>query len=148
MDSMELYLYNDVPKALKEVKRILKPQGLYRAAFLGGDCAKDLRKRWIELESLYDHQASLKLIPTIRPEAITQLLQRISFKDIVVECMDVQIHYSSLQTMVRDIREAGENRLFSSKPHKYQRKFWQHVCDEWSEFMPLSLDIIFITARA
>lgn len=148
IDSMEMHLYNDVLGALYEIKRILKPTGLYLGAFLGGESAKALRTRLIELESLYYNQASLKLIPTIRPDTMTSLLQKVEFTDIVVECVQVKIDYTSLQKMVSDIRACGENKPFQDHFVQYQPKLWQHLKDEWSSLMPLPLDIIFITARA
>ncbi|MFN9109502.1 MAG: methyltransferase domain-containing protein, partial [Bacteroidota bacterium] len=37
LDSMELYLYNDVLASLQEVRRVLSDIGIYCCAFLGGE---------------------------------------------------------------------------------------------------------------
>ena len=45
LSSMALHWVNDVPGLLAEVRRVLKPDGVFIAAFLGGDTLMELR--WV-----------------------------------------------------------------------------------------------------
>jgi hypothetical protein len=147
IDSMELHLYNDIPGALKEVKRVLKPKGWYLGALLGGDSGKGLRQALLETESLYYNQASLKLLPTVRPETLINLMQKAGFQDIVLECIDMTLEYTSLKAMMADIRGAGENRLFQTQAYQMQKRLWAHMAAHWKTWMPLKIEILFIRGQ-
>lgn len=43
ISSMSMHWVNDLPNFLKEVKRILKPDGVFMAAMLGGETLHELR---------------------------------------------------------------------------------------------------------
>ena len=70
LSSMALHWVNDVPGVLAEVKRVLKPDGAFLCAFLGGDTLQELRcvqGRGIYVLSPYPHKHSRMYICTHFP---------------------------------------------------------------------------------
>lgn len=148
VESMQLYLMNEVPAYLKEVHRVLKKGGYYVAGFLGGDSAKALRHHLIQLEAELFGTATLRLVPTLRVEQIAPLLSWASFQNIVVECVTVKIDYTSFLRLVHDIRAAGENGILVGPSSPFQRSLWQKLKANWAKLMPLHVEIIFLKAQA
>lgn len=148
LESMHLHILNDVPAYLKEVKRILKRGAYYVSAFLGGESAKALRYKLIELEANLFGTATLRLVPTLRTDQIGKLLEATGFQSTVIECVEVTTHYSTFRHLIQDIRQAGENGILVIQRSSYQRQLWKKLEEAWQDLMPLKLEIIFITTHS
>ena len=66
VSGLSLQLVNDLPGALVQINRSLKPDGLLLAALLAGETLKELREAWLLAESEMLGGASPRVAPICR----------------------------------------------------------------------------------
>ena len=122
---LSLHAVNNVPKALSEFKRILKPDGLFLASLFGGQTLRNLRTAFYETEeTLYGH-ISPRISPMITSEQATNLLQSSGFAMPVIDRDMVNVNYGSLSSLFMDIRRMGDsNALMDRSTIPVSKKFF------------------------
>src|SRR4051794_26385260 len=76
VSALALHFANDLPGALLQVRRALRPDGLFLAALLGGDSLTELRQAFAEAEAEHEGGASPRVAPFADVRAVGGLLQR------------------------------------------------------------------------
>ena len=109
-----LHLVNDLPGALALIRRILKPDGLFLAAFPGGQSLGRLRSAMIAGDIAATGGASPRIAPMVDVRAAGDLLSRTGFALPVIDSEAVTVRYDGLLPLLRDIRGAGESGILSS----------------------------------
>lgn len=100
----ELDAVNDLPGTLIQLRHALTPRGLVIASFVGGQSLPALRAAMLSAES--DRPAA-RIHPMVDARAAPALLQRAGWKDPVVDSHTLRVRYSSLDTLVSDLRDQG-----------------------------------------
>ena len=106
-----LHAVNDLPGVLVQIRRALKPDGLFLAALLGGETLKELRDALTagEIEALGG--ASPRVAPFADVRDLGQLLQRAGFALPVADSERTIVRYRSFSTLVHDLRAHGETNV-------------------------------------
>lgn len=103
---------NDLPGALTLVRRALRPDGLFLAAFAGAGSLPRLRIALRDAEEAEGRPASPRLHPQIDVRAAGDLLTRAGFALPVADSEGVDVRYSGFARLVADLRGmAGANIL-------------------------------------
>lgn len=103
---------NDLPGALALIRRALRPDGLFLAAFAGAGSLKRLRRAMRAAEEAEGAGAAPRIHPQIDVRAAGDLLSRAGFAMPVVDRDIVDVRYGSLLALVADLRAMGAtNRL-------------------------------------
>ena len=102
---------NDVPGALALIRRILMPDGLLLAGFVGGGSLPALRMAMLAADEAAHGGASPRLHPQIDLRSAGDLLQRAGFALPVVDGDRLDVRYRSLATLIGDLRDAGATNL-------------------------------------
>ena len=79
MSVLALHWVNDLPGALIQIRHVLKPDGLFLAALLGGETLAELRTALMEAELAEEGGASPRVSPFADVRAAGGLLQRAGF---------------------------------------------------------------------
>src|SRR3546814_2626936 len=108
MTSGSLHLVNDVPGTLAQVRRVLKPDGLFLAAMLGGATLGELRQAWIEAEAEIEGGASPRVAPFADLQDAAALLQRAGFALPVADIDTITVPYADPMTLMAALRGMGE----------------------------------------
>ena len=95
---------NDLPGALVHIRQALAPGGLALASFAGSGCLPNLRAAMLEADG--DRPAP-RLHPAVDVRAGGQLLQRVGWADPVVDSHTVDVRFSSLASLIADLRAQG-----------------------------------------
>jgi len=98
---------NDVPGALALIRRALKPDGLFLAAFAGAGSLPRLRRAMRAGEEAEGTGAAPRIHPQIDVRAAGDLLVRAGFALPVVDRDVVEVLYPSLDRLVADLRAMG-----------------------------------------
>jgi NADH dehydrogenase [ubiquinone] 1 alpha subcomplex assembly factor 5 len=98
---------NDLPGALALVRRALKPDGLFLAAFAGAGSLPRLRRAMRAGEEAQGTGAAPRIHPQIDIRAAGDLMTRAGFALPVVDRDVVEVRYSSLMRLVGDLRAIG-----------------------------------------
>lgn len=98
---------NDLPGALIQLKRSLKPDGLFIGAFLGGDTLTELRDALLSAEMDIRGGAAPRIHPRVDIRDLGGLLQRAGFTLPVVDADRFTVTYRSVTHLMHDLRDLG-----------------------------------------
>ena len=104
---LALQAVNDLPGALAQLRRALKPDGLFLGALLGGQTLQELRRVLAEAEAELTGGASPRVAPFSDLRDLGHLLQRAGFALPVTDLDRVTVRYDNLFALVRDLRSMG-----------------------------------------
>ncbi|TAJ29772.1 methyltransferase domain-containing protein [Bosea sp. (in: a-proteobacteria)] len=98
---------NDLPGALVQIKRALRPDGLFIACLLGGRTLQELRQALLEAESETSGGVSPRVAPFGDLRDLGGLLQRAGFALPVIDSEIVTVRYRDAFGLMRDLRAMG-----------------------------------------
>jgi SAM-dependent methyltransferase len=115
---LTLHAVNDLPGVLSQVRRVLKPDGLFVAALFAGETLRELRESLAagELETLGG--ISPRVAPFADVRALGGLLQRAGFALPVADVERTVVRYREFHTLVRDLRAMGETNALHERSRK------------------------------
>jgi SAM-dependent methyltransferase len=121
---LSLQLVNDLPGALVQINRALKPDGLFIGALLGGETLKELREAWILAEDELLGGASPRVAPFADVRELGGLLQRAGFALPVADNDVIEVTYSSPLALMQEIKAmAASNMLIERRRTPVTRGF-------------------------
>jgi SAM-dependent methyltransferase len=107
VSAFALQTVDDLPGALIQIRRALKPDGLLLAALLGGDTLNELRESFAVAESEVTGGVSPRVAPFADMRDMGALLQRAGFALPVTDVDRVVVRYSSPLALMADLRRMG-----------------------------------------
>src|SRR5712672_2506681 len=107
VSALALQAVNDLPGALVQVRRALKPDGLFLAALLGGDTLAELRQSFAMAESELDGGVSPRVAPFPDLRDLGSLLQRAGFALPVTDVDRITVRYATPLGLLHDLRRMG-----------------------------------------
>jgi SAM-dependent methyltransferase len=119
---LTLHWANDLPGALAQIRRALKPDGLFLAAFLGGETLTELRQSFAAAESELTGGASPRVGPFAELRAAGALLQRAGFALPVIDQDRRIVRYGSALHLMRDLRAMGATSTLTERARKPLRR--------------------------
>lgn len=109
---------NDLPGALILIRRILRPDGLFLAGFAGAGSLPRLKSAMLAADALGEGTASPRIHPQIDVRAAGDLLQRAGFALPVADSTPVTVRFSSLASLVADLRAMGATNLLVARSRR------------------------------
>lgn len=106
--TLSLHWVNDLPGALVQIRRALKPDGLFLSAMLGGDTLIELRRAFLEAEAETTGGTSPHTSPVADVADAGALLQRAGFALPVIDTDTITVTYSDMFALMRELRGMGE----------------------------------------
>ena len=107
VSALALQFVNDLPGTLVQIRRALKPDGLFLAALIGGDTLVELRQSFAAAESEVEAGISPRVAPFADLRDLGTLLQRAGFALPVTDIDRVTVRYDSVFALMRDLRRMG-----------------------------------------
>jgi SAM-dependent methyltransferase len=104
---LSLHSVNDLPGSLIQIRRALKPDGLFVGALLGGSTLTELRQSLTQAESELEGGVSPRVAPFADLRDIGGLLQRAGFALPVTDSDIVRVRYANAFALMRDLRRMG-----------------------------------------
>ncbi len=108
-----LHWANDLPGALSQVRRALKPDGLALAALLGGETLTELRLALLEAEAEKCGGAAMRISPFATVQDVGRLMQRAGFALPAADRDVVTVRYADPLKLLFDLRAMGETAAFA-----------------------------------
>ncbi len=109
LSNLSLHWVNDLPGALLQIRRALKPDGLFLASMLGGGTLAELRDCLAEAEIEICGGLSPRVSPFADVRDLGGLLQRAGFSLPVVDADQVTVSYETPMKLLYDLRAMGES---------------------------------------
>jgi SAM-dependent methyltransferase len=107
VSALALQFVNDLPGVLVQIRRALKPDGLFLAALMGGETLTELRQSFAAAESEIEGGVSPHVAPFADLRDLGALLQRAGFALPVTDIDRVTVRYASALALMHDLRRMG-----------------------------------------
>lgn len=156
VSALNLQWVNDVPGALVQIRRGLKPDGAFIAATLGGETLGELRHvMLLAEEELYDG-ASPRVAPFADVRDYGHLLQRAGFALPVTDRDVVKVRYGTTLNLMRDLRAMGASNMLHGRSRRpASRAFFARVEALYHEIygesdgrLPVTFELVYLMGWA
>jgi SAM-dependent methyltransferase len=107
VSALALQFVNDLPGVLVQIRRALKPDGLFLAALIGGETLHELRFSFAAAEAEIEGGISPRVAPFADLRDLGALLQRAGFALPVTDVDRVTVRYDSAFDLMHDLRRMG-----------------------------------------
>ena len=114
-----LQAINDLPGALIQIRRALKPDGLFLAALFGGETLRELRDSFTIAEIEISGGISPRVSPFADVRDMGALLQRAGFALPVADVERLQVRYRDFGSLVRDLRAHGQGNALAGRRRRF-----------------------------
>lgn len=118
---LSMHWTNDLPGALSQIRRALKPDGLFIGALFGGSSLQELRWALGQAELELTGGAAARVSPFADAFDGAGLLQRAGFALPVSDIDRLTVTYADPLALIRDLRAMGETALFAERPRPLTR---------------------------
>ena len=134
VSALALQFVNDLPGALIQIRRALKPDGLFLAALVGGETLTELRQAFAAAESDVEGGASPRVAPFADVRAIGDLLQRAGFALPVTDSDRYTLRYETPFALMAELRRMGAtNALVARRRTPLRRATLLRMADIYRE---------------
>lgn len=153
---LNLHWVNDLPGALVQIRRALKPGGLFLGAMFGGQSLTELRQAFSEAELELEGGVSPRVSPFADVRDAGALLQRAGFAMPVADVDQIDVTYADPLALMRELRGMGEsNALHLRRRGFLQRTTLHRACQIYEQKfglpngrIPVTVQVIYLTGWA
>jgi len=122
VSALTLQFVNDLPGTLVQIRRALKPDGLFLAALVGGDTLTELRQSFAAAESETTGGISPRVAPFADVRDLGGLLQRAGFALPVTDRDLLTVRYDSAFALMHDLRRMGATNVLIDRRRRPLRR--------------------------
>jgi SAM-dependent methyltransferase len=115
---LSLHAVNDIPGMLLQIRRSLRPDGLFLGALAGSGTLAELREALLLAETELSGGASPRVAPFVDVRDAGGLLQRAGFALPVADAETIRVRYGSMFELMRDLRAMGETSVLAARPRR------------------------------
>jgi SAM-dependent methyltransferase len=134
VSALALQFVNDLPGALVQIRRALKPDGLFLAALIGGETLTELRQSFAAAESEVEGGVSPRVAPFADLRDLGALLQRAGFALPVADADRVTVRYDTVFALLQDLRRMGAtNALIDRRRTPLKRATLSRMAEIYAE---------------
>jgi len=156
LSCLALHRVNDLPGTLVQIRRTLRPDGLFLGCFFGGGTLGEMRAAWTEAEISEEGGASPRISPFVDIRDAGILLQRAGFALPVVDSDTLIVRYENALGLMRDLRGMGETNILTGRRAGFTRRATlMQMADHYRDMfvqeddrIPASFEIITLTGWA
>ncbi len=153
---LSLHWVNDLPGALIQIRRALKPDGLFLGAAFGGGTLRELREALVEAEIEVEGGAGPRVSPLLDVRDAGDLLQRAGFALPVVDRDVITVTYEHAFSLMHDLRLMGETNALNMRRRTATRRetmvraaarYLERFVDKAGR-LPATFEIVYLTGWA
>jgi SAM-dependent methyltransferase len=122
VSALSLQSLNDLPGALLQIRRALKPDGLFLGCLLGGRTLQELRTALAVAETEMSGGISPRIAPFADVRDMGGLLQRAGFALPVADSEPLTVRYASMFALMADLRAMGATNALEMRLRKPPRR--------------------------
>jgi SAM-dependent methyltransferase len=134
VSALSLHWVDDLVGALIQIRRTLKPDGLFLGALLGGATLTELRQCLTAAEVDLTGGAGPRVSPFLDTFDGAALLQRAGFALPVADVDTLMVRYEHPLKLMADLRAMGETNVLFDRPDRpLTRRVLARVCELYAE---------------
>lgn len=133
ISSCGLHWVNDLPGVLTQANHLLKPDGLFIGAMMGGDTLQELRIAMQLAEQETHSGISPHVSPMIQLSDAGSVLGRAGFRLTTIDIDEIRVPFKDMRALMRHLKRMGEgNAVRTRRPH-YGRKAFHRAAELYEE---------------
>lgn len=156
LSSLSLHWVNDLPGALVQIRRALKPDGMFLAAMLGTGTLAELQQALSEAEIAEEGGLSPRVSPFADVRDLGDLLGRAGFTLPVADTETITVSYADPLRLMADLRGMGEsNVVVDRRRTPLRRATLMAAAQRYRDLfggpdgrMPATFQVVFLTGWA
>lgn len=134
VSALTLQFVNDLPGTLTQIRRLLKPDGLFLGAMVGGETLKELRQATLQAEVEVHDGASPRVAPLADVRDLGALLQRAGFALPVADADTLTVSYATPLDLMRELKAmAAGNVLIERSRKPMTRRLLLRIAEIYAE---------------
>jgi SAM-dependent methyltransferase len=134
VSALALQFVNDLPGTLVQIRRALRPDGLFLAALIGGDTLAELREAFAAAEAEIEDGVSPRVAPFAELRELGALLQRAGFALPVTDVDRLTVRYASAFGLMHELRRMGAtNALVERRRRPLRRATLLRMAERYAE---------------
>ena len=134
VSALALHWTNDLPGVLSQIRRALKPDGLFLGAILGGSTLNELRWALTQAEIEVTGGAGPRVLPFAGAYDGASLLQRAGFALPVTDTDIATVRYEHPMRLLQDLRAMGETNVLVDRARRpLSRRVLTRACELYAE---------------
>jgi NADH dehydrogenase [ubiquinone] 1 alpha subcomplex assembly factor 5 len=153
---LALHWVGDLPGTLVQLRRVLRSEGLFLAAMLGGGTLAELRTALFEAELDEEGGVSPRVSPSADLGDVAGLLLRAGFAMPVADAESITVTYAHPLALMRDLRSMGETNALTARRRVPMRRstlaravsLYQEKFGLSGGRIPATFEILFLTGWA
>ena len=153
---LSLHWVNDLPGALIQIGKALKPDGLFLGAMMGGQTLQELRTALMQAELAVEGGASPRVSPFADVRDAGALLQRAGFALPVVDRDVVTLRFTGALELMAELRAMGESNATHARRRSPTRRatlmraaeIYQDMFGTGQAGLPVTFEVVYLTAWA
>ncbi|MBN9597447.1 MAG: methyltransferase domain-containing protein [Afipia sp.] len=122
VSALALQFVNDLPGVLAQIRRALKPDGLFLAAMIGGETLTELRQSFAAAEAEVEGGVSPRVAPFADLRDLGGLLQRAGFALPVTDVDRTVVRYDNAFALMQDLRRMGATNVLNERRRTPSRR--------------------------
>ncbi len=119
---LSLHEVDDLPGQLVQIRRALRPDGLFLGALAGGGTLAELRDSLLAAETEVSGGAAPRVMPFADVREAGALLQRAGFALPVADVDTITVRYDSMFGLLRDLRAMGATSALAERSRRPARR--------------------------
>lgn len=152
LSPLTLHSVNDLPGTLIQIRKALKPDGLFLGALFGENTLHELRTAMSKAEIKTKGGVSPHIFPFANKQQMGALMQRAGFALPVIDSETLNVSYAHPLNLMKDLRGMGEGSALSARSKYFTgQNFFKAVYDiyvqkftEEDGRIPATFEIIFL----
>jgi SAM-dependent methyltransferase len=156
VSALALQFVNDLPGTLVQIRRALRPDGLFLAALIGGESLSELRQSFAAAEAEIEGGVSPRVAPFADLRDLGALLQRAGFALPVSDIDRLTVRYATPLALMHDLRRMGAtNALMERRRVPLRRTTLMRMMEIYSERfagsdgrVPATFEIVWLSGWA
>ena len=134
VSGLSLQYVNDLPGTLTQIRRVLKPDGLFLGAMAGGETLTELRQAALQAESDVCGGASPRVAPFGDVRDLGGLLQRAGFALPVADADPITVTYATPLDLIRELKAMGASNVLTERRRvPMTRGLLLHIADVYQQ---------------
>lgn len=128
-----LHWVNDLPGVLGRIRRLLKPDGLFLGAMVGGDTLHELRISMQLAEEQLNERLAPRVSPMVRLRDMAGLLSSVGMALVTVDVDTIVVPFRDMRAVMRHLRGMGETNALVRREVHYGRRVFERAARIYEE---------------
>lgn len=133
MSAGGLHWVNNLPGVLESIRHLLKPDGLFLGAMVGGDTLHELRISMQLAEEQLNSRLAPRISPMVRLRDMAGLLSGVGMALVTVDVDTIVVPFRDMGAVMRHLRGMGETNALVKREVHYGRRVFERAARIYEE---------------